>query len=59
MTTAVARVLRAFLPGDTPARYGYELMQLTAFGSGKLYPKFSPAWNGRAGSPMQQRTPGW
>lgn len=38
MTFAVAAVLRVFLDDlDTP-RYGYELMRLTGFPSGKLYP---------------------
>jgi PadR family transcriptional regulator PadR len=38
ITVAVARVLREFLADPSEARYGYELMQLTGFPSGKLYP---------------------
>lgn len=38
MTVAVATVLRVFLDDVTKPRYGYELMQLTGFPSGKLYP---------------------
>ncbi len=38
MTLAVARVLREFLADPSEPRYGYELMQLTGFPSGKLYP---------------------
>lgn len=38
MTIAVARVLREFLADVGEPRYGYELMQLTGFPSGKLYP---------------------
>jgi PadR family transcriptional regulator, regulatory protein PadR len=38
MTVAVARVLREFLADPSEPRYGYELMQLTGFPSGKLYP---------------------
>lgn len=38
MTVAVARVLREFLSEPSEPRYGYELMQLTGFPSGKLYP---------------------
>jgi PadR family transcriptional regulator, regulatory protein PadR len=38
MTVAVARVLREFLADPAEPRYGYELMQLTGFPSGKLYP---------------------
>jgi PadR family transcriptional regulator PadR len=38
MTVAVATVLRIFIDELTQPRYGYELMQLTGFPSGKLYP---------------------
>jgi PadR family transcriptional regulator len=38
MTIAVATVLRVFLDDAAQPRYGYELMQLTGFPSGKLYP---------------------
>jgi PadR family transcriptional regulator, regulatory protein PadR len=38
VTVAVARVLREFLTDPAEPRYGYELMQLTQFPSGKLYP---------------------
>jgi DNA-binding PadR family transcriptional regulator len=38
ITVAVARVLREFLADPSQARHGYELMQLTGFPSGKLYP---------------------
>jgi PadR family transcriptional regulator, regulatory protein PadR len=38
VTVAVAVVLRAFLDDVARPRYGYELMQLTGFPSGKLYP---------------------
>ena len=38
VTIAVARVLREFLVEPTAPRYGYELMQLTGYPSGKLYP---------------------
>jgi PadR family transcriptional regulator len=38
MTIAVAIVLRVFLDDVSQPRYGYELMQLTGFPSGKLYP---------------------
>lgn len=38
VTVAVARVLREFIADSSQARYGYELMQLTGFPSGKLYP---------------------
>lgn len=38
MTIAVATVLRVFLDDITQPRYGYELMQLTGYPSGKLYP---------------------
>ena len=38
MTLAVARVLREFLADPAQPRYGYELMGLTDFPSGKLYP---------------------
>ncbi len=38
VTIAVARVLREFIADASEARYGYELMQLTGFPSGKLYP---------------------
>jgi PadR family transcriptional regulator PadR len=41
ITVAVARVLREFLADPSEARYGYELMQLTGFPSGKLYPVLS------------------
>jgi DNA-binding PadR family transcriptional regulator len=38
ITLAVATVLRIFLDDVTAPRYGYELMHLTGFPSGKLYP---------------------
>jgi PadR family transcriptional regulator, regulatory protein PadR len=38
VTVAVAVVLRFFLDDVARPRYGYELMQLTGFASGKLYP---------------------
>ncbi|MFI0481121.1 PadR family transcriptional regulator [Actinomadura sp. 9N215] len=38
VTLAVATVLRVFLDDVAQPRYGYELMQLTGFPSGKLYP---------------------
>jgi DNA-binding IclR family transcriptional regulator len=38
ITVAVARVLREFLLDPSQPRYGYELMQLTGYPSGKLYP---------------------
>src|SRR6266536_2514420 len=38
MTIAVATVLRTFLDDISEPRYGYELMRLTGFPSGKLYP---------------------
>jgi DNA-binding PadR family transcriptional regulator len=38
ITVAVAIVLRAFLDDVTEPRYGYDLMRLTGFPSGKLYP---------------------
>lgn len=38
ITVAVARVLREFVADPSEPRYGYELMQLTGFSSGKLYP---------------------
>jgi PadR family transcriptional regulator, regulatory protein PadR len=38
VTIAVARVLRVFLDDIAQPRYGYELMRLTGFPSGKLYP---------------------
>jgi PadR family transcriptional regulator PadR len=38
MTIAVAKVLRTFLDDLSQPRYGYELMRLTGFPSGKLYP---------------------
>ena len=38
MTLAVARVLKEFLSDTARPRYGYELMGLTDFPSGKLYP---------------------
>src|SRR5690348_16117310 len=38
ITVAVARVLREFVADASEPRYGYELMQLTGFPSGKLYP---------------------
>lgn len=38
MTLAVAKVLRTFLDDIAEPRYGYELMRLTGFPSGKLYP---------------------
>jgi PadR family transcriptional regulator PadR len=38
VTVAVARVLREFVTDASEPRYGYELMQLTGFPSGKLYP---------------------
>lgn len=38
MTVAVAQLLREFLADPAEPRYGYELIQLTGFPSGKLYP---------------------
>lgn len=38
MTVAVAQLLREFLADPAEPRHGYELMQLTGFPSGKLYP---------------------
>jgi PadR family transcriptional regulator PadR len=38
ITLAVAQLLRAFLDSPAEPRYGYELMRLTGFPSGKLYP---------------------
>lgn len=38
MTVAVARVLRVFLDDIAQPRHGYELMQITGYPSGKLYP---------------------
>ncbi|WP_395109070.1 PadR family transcriptional regulator [Actinomadura sp. SCN-SB] len=38
VTLAVATVLRVFLDDIARPRYGYELMRLTGFPSGKLYP---------------------
>jgi DNA-binding PadR family transcriptional regulator len=38
VTVAVAVVLRVFLDDVSQPRYGYELMGLTGFASGKLYP---------------------
>lgn len=38
ITVAVAQLLRAFLESPAEPRYGYELMRLTGFPSGKLYP---------------------
>ena len=38
MTISVATVLNVFLHDVDQPRYGYELMQLTGFPSGKLYP---------------------
>lgn len=38
ITEAVAAVLRVFLDDAAEPRYGYELMRLTGFPSGKLYP---------------------
>lgn len=38
---AVARVLREFLDDVSKPRYGYELMQVTGYASGKLYPILS------------------
>jgi PadR family transcriptional regulator PadR len=38
LTVAVAVVLRVFLDDVSRPRYGYELMRLTGFPSGKLYP---------------------
>jgi PadR family transcriptional regulator, regulatory protein PadR len=38
LTVAVAKVLRVFLEDTAQPRYGYELMRLTGFPSGKLYP---------------------
>jgi DNA-binding PadR family transcriptional regulator len=38
LTVAVATVLRVFLEDTSQPRYGYELMQITGFPSGKLYP---------------------
>ena len=41
ITVAVARVLREFLDDVSKPRYGYELMQVTGYASGKLYPILS------------------
>jgi PadR family transcriptional regulator PadR len=38
MTVAVATVLRAFLAEPAEPAYGYNLMQVTGYPSGKLYP---------------------
>lgn len=38
VTVAVATVLRVFLDEPSESRYGYELMRVTGFASGKLYP---------------------
>ncbi len=38
ITEAVAQVLRVFLDDAANPRYGYELMRLTGYPSGKLYP---------------------
>src|SRR5690349_15178781 len=38
MTVAVATLLRAFLDDPTHPRYGYDLMKVTGFPSGKMYP---------------------
>jgi DNA-binding PadR family transcriptional regulator len=38
ITMAVARVLREFLADVHRQRYGYDLMQVTGYPSGKLYP---------------------
>jgi PadR family transcriptional regulator, regulatory protein PadR len=38
VTVAVAELLAAFLADASQPRYGYDLMQVTGFPSGKLYP---------------------
>jgi PadR family transcriptional regulator, regulatory protein PadR len=38
VTVAVATLLRIFLDRPNEPRYGYELMKLTGYPSGKLYP---------------------
>lgn len=38
VTLAVATLLRIFVQDPVESRYGYDLMQLTGFPSGKLYP---------------------
>lgn len=38
MTAAVAIVLKVFVDEPRQARYGYELMRLTGYPSGKVYP---------------------
>jgi DNA-binding PadR family transcriptional regulator len=38
VTVAVATVVRAFLEQVDVPRYGYELMRVTGYDSGKLYP---------------------
>jgi PadR family transcriptional regulator, regulatory protein PadR len=38
ITVAVAHVLAVFLNDASQPRYGYELMQVTGYPSGKLYP---------------------
>jgi PadR family transcriptional regulator, regulatory protein PadR len=38
ITQPVARILREFLSDVSRPRYGYDLMQATGLGSGKLYP---------------------
>jgi DNA-binding PadR family transcriptional regulator len=41
ITVAVAVVLRVFLDDVTAPRYGYDLMHVTGYPSGKLYPILS------------------
>ncbi|NUR31119.1 MAG: PadR family transcriptional regulator, partial [Catenulispora sp.] len=38
ITLAVATLLRIFLEDPTEPHYGYDLMRLTTYPSGKLYP---------------------
>ncbi|MFI8085823.1 PadR family transcriptional regulator [Kitasatospora sp. NPDC086009] len=38
VTMATAKVLRLFVEEPTAERYGWEIMQATALGSGSLYP---------------------
>jgi PadR family transcriptional regulator, regulatory protein PadR len=55
VTVAVAAVLRIFLDDTARPRYGYELMQLTGFPSGKLYPVLARLEG--AGWLMKEREP--
>jgi DNA-binding PadR family transcriptional regulator len=55
VTVAVATVLRIFVSDPSKPRYGYELMQLTGFPSGKLYPILARLQ--RAGWLVKEREP--